>query len=173
MNTEAFFAALSRAAESDTRIVAILRRSLAEEPGAFAAAFPVVEPLLHSVGDRQRRCAYLAAGLWALAQRRASGKPISLVEALRRKGALSNSRGPERRLTSLLDADSDELVWRLRHAIQLVVSDGQALDWPQLLDDILYWPNPQRWVQQRWAREFWCRKAEDEPVESTSSVTSA
>ncbi len=173
MDTQAFFAALTRAAESDTRVVATLRRSLAEEPGAFAAAFPFVEPLLYGVGTRHRRSAYLAAGLWALAQRRASGAPISLVEALRRKGAGSDSRGAERRLTSLLDADSDELVWRLRQAVQLVVADGQALDWPRLLDDLLSWQHPQRWVQQRWAREFWCRLPENAPTEIGSGIANA
>jgi CRISPR system Cascade subunit CasB len=172
MDTLAFFAALTRSAESDTRIVATLRRSLAEEPGAFPAAFPIVEPLLHGIGDRQRRTAYLAAGLWALAQRRSSGTPASLVEALRRTAASSSSGGAERRLTGLLDADADELVWRLRQAVQLVVADGRALDWPRLLDDLLSWQHPQRWVQQRWAREYWRRQAEDEPAASASGATS-
>ena len=172
MDPQVFFAALTRAAESDTRVVATLRRSLAEEPGAFAAAFPVVEPLLYGIGDRQRRTAYLAAGLWALAQRRTGGTPISLVEALRRTSTRSDSGGAERRLIGLLDADSDELVWRLRQAVQLVVADGQALDWPRLLDDLLSWQHPQRWVQQRWAREFWRRQSEDEPAEAASGATS-
>lgn len=173
MDSQAFFSALTRAAESDTRVVATLRRSLAEEPGAFAAAFPVIEPLLHGVGERQRRTAYLAAGLWALAQRRTSGAPVSLSEALRRTAARSDSGGAERRMTGLLDADSDELVWRLRQAIQLVVADGQALDWPRLLNDLLSWQDPQRWVQQRWAREFWRRQAEDEPTASASDAAGA
>jgi CRISPR system Cascade subunit CasB len=173
MDTQAFFAALTRAADSDTRVVATLRRSLAEEPGAFPAVFPVVEPLLHGIGERQRRTAYLAAGLWGLAQRRTGGAPVSLVEALRRTAARSDSGGAERRLTGLLDADSDELVWRLRQAVQLVVADGHAIDWPRLLDDLLSWQHPQRWVQQRWAREFWRRQAEDETAEPASGAPEA
>lgn len=173
MDTSAFFAALTRAAESDTRVVATLRRSLAEDPGAFAAAYPIVEPLIYGISEHQRRTVYLAAGLWAVAQRRTSGASISLVEALRRTSSRSESGGAERRLIGLLDADSDELVWRLRQAVQLVAADGQALDWPRLLDDLLSWQHPTRRVQQRWAREFWRCQAEEEPTEAAAGLTSA
>jgi CRISPR system Cascade subunit CasB len=162
MDSRAFFDALERSASSNTRVVATLRRSMAEDPGAFAPAFPIVEPLLHGASDKVRRMAYLCAGLWAIAQRRASGTPISLVEALRRVAHQGESGGAERLATALLDADPDELVWRLRHAVQWLSTQGYALDWPRLLDDLLSWQHPQRWVQQRWARDFWRRPSDQQ-----------
>jgi CRISPR system Cascade subunit CasB len=55
----------------------------------------------------------------------------------------------------LLDADEDELPWRLRQIVSLTTASGIALDWPQLLKDLLGWDHPDRYVQRRWAREYW------------------
>ena len=52
--------------DSDTRVRAILRRSLAFAPGVFAPAYPYVEPFLRDEDNSWRReIHYLVAGLWA------------------------------------------------------------------------------------------------------------
>jgi len=165
LNPEAFFDVLTRRAEADTRVVATLRRSLGESPGTYPPCFPWIEPFAGQLGDRSRSIVYLAAGLWGLAQRRESGAPVSLPEALYRIGQRRESGSIERRFVALLDADGDELVWRLRHAVQLVASEGLALNWPRLLSDLLAWHYPERRVQQRWAREYW-RHATDEGADA-------
>jgi CRISPR type I-E-associated protein CasB/Cse2 len=64
----------------------------------------------------------------------------------------------------LLDSDADELAWRLRQIIQLVASQGVALDWPALLSDMIGWGHPDRYVQTKWARFFWGSSAENDAL---------
>jgi len=155
MDPNAFFARLGALAERDSAVVATLRRSVAFEPGSFSPAFPIVEPVVAGLSDRRRRLYYLAAGLWALGQRRSSGAPVSLPRALHRVGKGRDSSSIELRFTALLDSDEDELPHRLRQAVSLVSADQIAIDWPQLLTDLIGWGSDARYVQQRWARAYW------------------
>lgn len=160
MNTTSFFNHLSRRAEADTAVVANLRRSLSSDPGADTRVFPLVEPWLGGITNGRRAAVYLAAGLWALSQRRTSGSGVPLAQAMRRTASNTSA---EQRFTRLLDADRDELQWRLRQAITLLNSTNTAIDWPQLLDDLLRWESPSRFVQARWARQFWQQQQQDQP----------
>jgi len=162
MNTHAFFESLARRADTDTSVVATLRRSLSFDPGAFPPAFPFVEPFTRGLSERDRRTVYLAASLWASAQRRESGPPSALPSALYRVQSETGSSSIESRFVGRLDADADELVWRLRHAVALTSASGFALDWPGVLDDLLQWGAPSRHVQRRWARQFWGNPDETE-----------
>ncbi len=168
MNTHAFFEYLARRAEADTAVVSTLRRSLSFDPGMFAAAFPLVEPFARGLSERDRRTVYLAAGLWASAQRHESGPPIALATAMERVARESGSSSVESRFVALLDADSDELVWRLRHAVALTASSSIAIDWSELLNDLLHWETPARHVQRRWARMYWQHRPPREPGEPTA-----
>ena len=152
MNTSSFFSYLERRAESDTSVVAALRRSLTRDPGTDPNVYPLVESWTAQLNNTQRQIVYLAAGLWALAARRTSTKPKPLAVATK---SITSNTSTAKRFTQLLDSDSDELVWRLRQLISLLNSTGTAVDWPQLLDDLLAWNRPSRSVQTRWARQFW------------------
>jgi CRISPR system Cascade subunit CasB len=77
------------------------------------------------------------------------------VDAVQKVARQRDSKSVEQRFVALLDADADELVWRLRHLVQLVASEGVSIDWPALLADLLAWQHPERRVQQRWARQYW------------------
>ncbi|MFM8525916.1 MAG: type I-E CRISPR-associated protein Cse2/CasB [Cyanobacteriota bacterium] len=166
MNTTAFFDYLSRRAEGDNAVIASLRRSLSFDPGTDTRVFSLVEPWLGDEPRNRRVTVYLIAGLWALSQRRTSGNAIPLAQALRRN---ANSTSAELRFTRLLDADRDELQWRLRQAITLLNASGTAIDWTQLLDDLLRWDSPSRFVQIQWARQYW-RQGDPEP-EAAGSAT--
>jgi len=155
MDTRSFFEYLERRAASDTSVIATLRRAQAYDPGSYAAAFPIVEPFTRGLSERDRRTVYLVAGQWANAQRRGTGAAMSMPVALHRVQKSTASASVEARFVSLLDADADELVWRLRHVVSLVSSEGLAIDWPDLLQDLLRWGAPNRFVQQAWARRFW------------------
>ena len=160
--TTEFFTALQKRSESDTSVVATLRRSLMFEPGTDARAFPLIEGWISSDwtssdwSDRRRRTVYLVAGLWAQVVRQGRGKCMSFPEAMRRVRDSEKSSSIEKRFAALLDADADdELRWRLRSALTLVASKGITLDWPCLLEDLLRWHYRGRRVQARWARTFW------------------
>jgi CRISPR system Cascade subunit CasB len=172
MDTTAFFDYLRRRAEADTSIVAILKRSAAQDPGMFPPAYPVIEPFVAGLHEGDRRLVYLVAGLWALVARKGEGgAPIGLADAFRRLAMSAEaSRNIEARFVALLDADVDELGWRLRHAIMLIASKGSAIDWPALLQDLLGWRRPSRQVQRNWARIFW---RHDKPEAATVSTQDA
>jgi CRISPR system Cascade subunit CasB len=173
MEPKAFFSRLESLAERDSSVVATLRRSLAFDPGAFPAAFPIIEPTVSGLSERKRRLYYLAAGLWALGQRRASGPPLGLPRALHRVGSGHDSGSVGLRFTALLDSDEDELPHRLRQAVGLVTADQIALDWPQLLIDLIGWSSDSRYVQRRWARAYWSHGADPESASAHASPTEA
>lgn len=128
---------------------ATLRRSLAFDPGTYPPAIPYVEPLVREEGWA-RHCHYLVAGLYALKDGvQQDGR--TLARALSERGRHS-PESSERRFLALLDADRDQIAFRLRQAVALV--EG-GLDFAQLLDDLVGWLNPSRPVQVRWAREFY------------------
>ena len=156
-NSTAFFEYLNKRAESDSSVVAALRRSLSFDPGTDTRVFPLVEPWLGDASVKRRFIIYLAAGLWASAARRTTGSAIPIAQALRR---ISESPSSQLRFTRLLDADLDELPWRLRQAVALLNSSGVAIDWPALLDDLLRWEAPSRTVQKRWAQHYWRSSAD-------------
>ena len=159
-----FFSALERHRESDTSVVATLRRSLMFEPGTDARTFPLIERWTAEMNQSRRSTVYLAAGLWAQVVRQGLGKPMSFPEAMRRVRDKEQSDSIERRFTALLDADADELRWRLRSAVTLIASQSIALAWPSLLDDMLMWHYSNRCVQRRWARNFWGQPPEVAPA---------
>ena len=111
---------LEKLNETDTKVRAVLRRSLAFEPGDFPAAFPFVEPFLKNEDNSWRRkMLYLVAGLWAAHWRKdRNGTPISLGKACAARQ--TESASTERRFITLLDADPDQLPHRLRQMAALL-----------------------------------------------------
>lgn len=140
---------------------AALRRSLAFEPGTYPPAMPYVEPFVREEGW-PREAHYLVAGLYALKDgTHEEGR--TLAQALQEASVKRESASVEKRFLSLLDADRDQIAFRLRQAVGLV--EG-GLDFAKLLDDLLWWFHPDRKVQVRWAREFYrVGRAEEETKE--------
>jgi len=149
---------------------AALRRSLAFPPGAYPKAMPYVEPFIWEA-DRERNeqeahyleereAYYLVAALYALKDG-AHQKGRTLARALREKARKSNS--VEKRFQALLDADRDQIAFRLRQAVALV--EG-GLDFAQLLADLVKWFDFKGlWVRARWAKEFYGTEASEEEKE--------
>ena len=74
-----FIDSLDKLNEKDTKVRAVLRRSLAFDPGAFPAAFPFVEPFVRNEDNSWRRqVLYLVAGLWAAHWRERSERRANL-----------------------------------------------------------------------------------------------
>jgi CRISPR system Cascade subunit CasB len=144
----------ARSAE-DTRIRAVLRRSLAFAPGAFPPAYPYVEPFLgQEQQDWSRNAHYLVAGLWALHWREGrSGLILSVGAACAAHMVASGSTSTERRFISLLDADVDQLPNRLRQVISLL--SDQSIDFEGLLTGLLHWSSDRKYTQNAWARDFY------------------
>ena len=172
MDTARLISALSSAAERDSSVIATLRRSLAFDPGAFAPAFPYLEPIVGNQPEFRRKPAYLVAGLWALCQRRVTdtSNSVSLASALRRVSSQRSSKSIEKRFVALLDSDEDELPSRLRQSISIIAADSIPINWAGLLDDLLRWSHPDRFIQKRWARDYW-RSAENSDTQTSNEET--
>lgn len=141
--------------EKDTRVRAVLRRSLSFDPGIFVPAYPYVEPFVKDDNNPWRRKVYyMVAGAWAAHWRKGrSGQPMSLGKACAAHHAMSGSKSTERRFITLLDADPDQLPHRLRQMIALLKE--LTIDFEALLKGLLYWNDDQKRTQNSWARDFY------------------
>ena len=141
--------------EKDTKVRAVLRRSLAFDPGSFTQAYPYVEPFLKDEGNSWRRdMFYLVAGLWASHWRIGrTGVPMTFGKACAAYQLTSGSTSTEQRFITLLDADSDQLPHRLRQMVALLKE--QSVDFSDLLNRLFYWNDDQKRTQNIWARDFY------------------
>jgi len=146
---------LEKLNEKDTKIRAVLRRSLSFPPGRFVPAYPYVEPFIKNEDKSWRRESYyLVAGLWAAHWREDQrGQPMSLGKACAVYQTASGSTSAERRFITLLDADSEQLPHRLRQMVALLKE--QSIDFDDLLKGLLFWNDDQRRTQNNWARDFY------------------
>lgn len=150
-----FIAWLENMNESDTKVRAVLRRSLAFDPGTHIPAYPYVEPFLRgAVEGWRRKMHYLVAGLWATHWREGhAGPTTSLARACVLHQTRSGSTSTERRFIHLLDADNEQLPHRLRQMVALL--NEQPIDFQTLLNDLWFWNYDDKRVQNAWARDFY------------------
>jgi CRISPR type I-E-associated protein CasB/Cse2 len=136
--------------DEDRATLAKLRRGLGKDPAVVLAS---VGWLFGGVPDSRRHldAACLVASLFAAHPQ--PGGTGDLGEAFRR--IRTDGDSTERRFAALLDSNPDELAARLRHAVSLLRAKEVAVDWSQLLKDVLAWDYRGRPVQRRWSRSFW------------------
>ncbi|ADH63128.1 CRISPR-associated protein, Cse2 family [Allomeiothermus silvanus DSM 9946] len=168
---------------SEPADLARMRRALGD-PGQ--EVIPVVEGFLGRIQDeredhRERMVYYLVAGLWATTvssseleqfrkkpeeepevsqseesdvskgYRRTLGHAIAQLYLAR-----DQSKSIEQRFIALLDADEEQLPYRIRQMVRLLKSEeGIPIYWSELLRDLLAWDYERRPVQQKWARAFY------------------
>lgn len=154
--------------EKDTRVRAVLRRSLAFEPGQYVPAYPYVELFMKNEENPWRRqMHYLVAGLWAGHWREGrTGQSIPIGKACAAYQMVSGSTSTERRFIALLDADRDQLPHRLRQTIALL--KDYPIDFDHLLKGLLRWHDDQKSTQNAWARDFYRNMNPETETESTS-----
>ncbi|MGE0284064.1 MAG: type I-E CRISPR-associated protein Cse2/CasB [Rhizobiaceae bacterium] len=146
---------LEKLNEIDSKARAVLRRSLAFDPGQHIPAFPYVEPFLKGEQEGWRRDVhYLVAALWAAHWREGrTGAALSLARACAAHQIKSGSASTERRFINLLDADREQLPHRLRQMLALL--GEQPIDFDTLLSDLLQWNRDDKRSQNAWARDFY------------------
>lgn len=161
-----FIERLESCSANDTKVRAVLRRSLAFDPGEYPPAYPYVEPFVKNEDNSWRReVHYLVAGLWAIHWREGrSGAPMSFGKACATHQD-GGSASTERRFISLLDADRNQLTHRLRQMVALLKE--QPIDFDDLLKSLLYWNDERKRTQNAWARDFYrnmTQETENEPT---------
>jgi len=153
---------LEKTSEKNSKIKAVLRRSLAFNPGAYIEAYPYIEPFVKGESNSLRREAhYLVAGLWAMnMQKERTGELMTLGRASAAYKNSNKSESTERRFITLLDADQDQLSYRLRQMVALL--KDYSIDFEVLLKGILNWNDDRKRTQNAWARDFY-QNVESEP----------
>lgn len=123
-------------------------RSLAESHDVLGVFFRL---LPRDVPPRQQEWYFLVATLYPLAS---PGASENLGGSLRQARSEANSRGLDRRVEALLDADRQQVPFRLRQTISFLQSNRVRVNWPRLLKDLIGWEYLDRGVQQRWAQSY-------------------
>ncbi len=166
---ERFVAHLNQLVERDRGARAVLRRSLTFAPGTYPAAFAHVERFVGDGHDRDplRQALYLVAGLHASHPQHRAG--TSLARSFGRLMLERQSPSIEKRFIALLSSDAQGLPELLRQAVTLLSTDGRALDYVALLDDLALWHKPwaleaQDRLRQRWARDFYRAESDEAPA---------
>lgn len=161
---------LEKLNQQDTKVRAVLRRSLAFDPGQFVHAFPYVESFVGSGNNSwHREMHYLVAGLWATHWREGRiNTPLLIGKACAIHQLGSDFKSTERHFISLLDADGDQLPHRLRQMVALL--KDQDINFESLLRDVLYWNDEQKRTQKKWARDFY-RTLNPNPSNQQSTET--
>lgn len=161
-----FIEELEKISSDNTKVRAILRRSLAFKPGAFIQAYPYVEPFIakEKVQSHKREMFYLVAGLWALHWREGrTDNPKLLGKACAVYQLKTESKNTESRFINLLDSDLDQLPQRLRQIIMLL--KDYSIDFSALLTGLVFWENPEKYTQKNWARDFYHNYSEEPELE--------
>lgn len=150
--------------------LAALRRSLQDPSGMAAQAFPHVVPFLPREEDAFRdRMYFLVAALFGEARTRQENVGLGAAcRALQAKAGESPSL--RARFVALLDAHPEDLGDHLRRLASLLRAHGVALDWEQLLRDLLRARHPDRIVQRAWARDFWAESHAEEDTNTTRAT---
>ncbi|HMQ32556.1 MAG TPA: type I-E CRISPR-associated protein Cse2/CasB [Chloroflexaceae bacterium] len=152
----AFVAALERLdAAGRARLKRNAGRALGQARDVQRVFFQAVP---FDVPERQHEDYFLVATLYPMAGPRTGGATLGATMRQVRRGRVSASL--DRRFQTLLDSDREQLPFRLRQAVRLAAATDQAIDWAQLLGDLLAWEHPDRYVQLRWARDYYVDRPE-------------
>jgi CRISPR system Cascade subunit CasB len=114
---------------------------------------------------------YLVAALWAAHWRQGrAGARLPLARAAAAHQVASGSASTEQRFINLLDADVDQLPYRLRQMAALL--KDQSIDFDLLLENLLYWNDDRKRTQSRWAKDFYqASHASNETATSTDEAS--
>jgi len=150
----------------DRALLAALRRGAGQPPGASPEVSKYVQAWLGEDAPAYLEEAYyLIAPLFALHPKEGGSGNMGdhFAEMCKRDLLYERDKEPppsvERRFMLLLSAHPDDLGDYLRQATGLLKSKDVAVDWQQLLRDVLAWKSrderPRIRVQKEWARAFW------------------
>lgn len=137
--------------------LARLRRTLAGRSLSFDGLSEVGDRLPPDLRNADLETYLLVAALFALDPGAAAGPNESFGATLRRLRATlsAGAESLDRRVTALLDADAEDLPYRLRQLVQQLASKNVAPNYYKLVEHLLAWDHPHRYIQRQWARDYW------------------
>lgn len=111
---------------------------------------------------------WLVATLYPLADATARG---NLGDALHRARSVQYKKGLDRRVEALLDSDEAQLAYRLGQAVRFLRSHRVPINWQSLLEDLLLWEHPSRFVQKKWAKAYFRLPSEQLEQPASEDIT--
>lgn len=147
----------------DIRERAILKRNAGEtlsesRQGAMGIFFRVLPAgLADQIKDKawEETAYFLIATLYPFDKTAQAFEDVETFgDSLRLARNKENEDGLNRRVSRLLDADSQQLPFQLRQAVLYLTNMQIPINWSQLLEDVLNWHQPNRNVQKSWARAY-------------------
>jgi CRISPR system Cascade subunit CasB len=126
--------------------------------------------LPYGVSERQHQAYFLVATLFPLADR--SDLPGNFGVTLSRMRNSNNEAGLNRRVAALLDADEQQLPFRLRQLVRLAYANRVGVNWARLLRDVLGWSHPDRWVQKEWAMAYFSKARREQSQQDDEADSS-
>jgi CRISPR system Cascade subunit CasB len=142
--------------------------SLSESSDVFGPFFRI---LPHEIRDPARQEAYfLVATLFPLAD---ASNARNFGMTMRQMRTDGNKAGLDRRMEALLDADREQLPFRLRQLVRLAHANRVGVNWAQLLRDVIAWEQQGRRVQKHWAMSYFASHGRDSEAPETASSDDA
>lgn len=111
---------------------------------------------------------WLIATLYPLADATNQG---SFGDALQRARSAKYKKGLDRRVEALLDSDETQLAYRLGQAVRFLRSHRISINWQSLLEDLLQWEHPSRFVQKKWAKAYFSLPSEQLGQPASEDIT--
>lgn len=157
---------IDRLAKLDAGGKARLKRNAGKTLDEANSTLGLFYSLLQRLGipTSQERQYWLIATLYPHADTVTSG---NFGAALRRARSAQYRKGLDRRVEALLDADVAQLPYRLGQSVRFLHAQRVGVNWHSLLEDILQWEHPNRFVQKEWARAYFAL-----PIEQLEQKTS-
>ncbi len=155
-------------------VMAELRRGLGQPPGLAPTVGRYVQPFLTlEDGEKREEAYYLIASLFGSHPSPTGSGNMGQHFARLWAGEKEPPDNIARRFNILLAADWDTLPDYLRQAIGLLKANASpvAVNWAQLLDDVLGWEHPDGKVQLRWSRAFWRKSQSDSETKSDNQLS--
>jgi len=148
---------------------AVLKRAagleIAESRGGMDVFYRILPRAL--MNSRNEEIYFLVATLYGLNKHTLTG---NFGLTLHKVQESTKSSSIDKRMSALLDSNFDlldgskpgggELAYRLRQCVRLAESKEIGVNWRQLLQDLLSWTHPARFVQKQWARSYFTTQVE-------------
>lgn len=152
--------------------LAELRRGLGKSPGTAASMFPHVAPFVPDQAVRSHTDApyYVIAALFATHLKHTDSQ-ATLGTGLKQMGVSKSGEQPpsnELRFRALLRATGVNAPQHLQRIVGMFRSREISLNYHVLLQHLLHWDHPERWVQRRLALDFWA--SQDLPVDPAVEI---
>jgi CRISPR system Cascade subunit CasB len=159
--SEKFINGLVSRSKKDSSMIPTLCQVFKEDNGELEKHRDAFKYILWAFSEKSGywycRAHFIIAGLWALKNKKTTTtKTIPFSVAVATYYKKSESESIEKRFKTILDADETQLPTRMRDMMSIVKE--YPIDFISLLEDVLYWNHPSKFVQIKWCESFYSQK---------------